>query len=100
MMRTSAATTSIDAFHAHRGTGQSSQQRARIKIDWQRLALNIRSHIPLVTASRKIGRHQDWLNQVARGEITEPKFMDGLNLLNLHLDLCGAEKHSGILIDA
>lgn len=29
-MRTAARSTSIDAYHAHRGTGQSAQQRTRI----------------------------------------------------------------------
>lgn len=66
-------------------------------IDWQKMALNIRAHVPLESASSKLGRYKGWLNQVARGEITEPKFMDGLNLLNLHLDLCGAEKHMEIM---
>jgi len=30
MMRTAARSTSIDAYHAHRSTGQSAQQRTRI----------------------------------------------------------------------
>ncbi len=67
-----------------------------MKIDWQQLANNIRWHMPLVEASEKLGRHRDWLAHVARGEIAEPKFGDGLALLNLHLDLCGKEKHRTI----
>jgi len=66
-------------------------------IDWQRVALNIRAKSPLVAASEKLGRHRDWLNHLARGDITEPKFMDGINLLDMHLDLCGIEKHRQVV---
>jgi len=68
-----------------------------MKIDWQKLAINIRSSMSLVKASESIGRHRDWLNHLARGDIEEPKFSDGLALLNIHLDLCGIEKHRKLI---
>ena len=38
-----------------------------IRIDWQRVALNLRSHgIQLQAASRKLGKHAGWLGQMAR----------------------------------
>ena len=70
----------------------------RICVDWQRCALDIRqAGVPLREASRKIGRHIDWLNHIARGEIKEPTFTDGLALLNFHNDCCGPEKTERLL---
>src|SRR5690606_2309833 len=37
-----------------------------MKINWQRIALELRKHMPLEQASRKLGRHKGWLNQIAR----------------------------------
>lgn len=71
-----------------------------MNINWQQTALNIRAHVPLEQATARLGKYKGWLNQIARGEITEPKFMDGINLLNLHLDLCGVEKHREIAREA
>lgn len=68
-----------------------------MNINWQKTALNIRGHVPLEVATARLGKYKGWLNQIVRGEIIEPKFMDGVNLLNLHLDLCGAEKHKEIV---
>ena len=70
--------------------------RHGINIDWQELALNLRRHKSLVEISRKLGKHKNWLAQVAR-EGSEPKFNDGLLLLNLHLDLCGIDKHKRLI---
>lgn len=67
-------------------------------IDWQRVALNIQRHMPLQRASRKLGRNHSYLSQIARNEITtEPKFTDGLRILDMHLDLCGIEEHRKVL---
>lgn len=63
-----------------------------MKINWQRIALELRKHMPLEQASRKLGRHKDWLNQIARGEIKEPAFSDGLKLLDLAYDRIGADR--------
>lgn len=68
-------------------------------IDWQRVALNIQQKMPLQQASQKLGRDKSWLSHMARGELTtEPKFSDGLKLLNFHLDLVGLDKHRNILL--
>ena len=67
-------------------------------IDWQRVALNIQRHTSLQAASRKIGRHNGFLSQIARGEMTtEPGFTDALRLLDMHLDLCGKEETKNII---
>ena len=62
-------------------------------VDWQRLALDLRmvGH-SLTTAAKQVGAHPDYLRQLARGEIREPKFTKGVALLNLHADKCGAER--------
>jgi len=62
-----------------------------MKINWQRIALELRKHMALEQASRKLGRHKDWLNQIARGEIKEPAFSDGLRLLDLVCDKLGKD---------
>ena len=69
-----------------------------MKIDFQRVALNIRAEMPLAKASRRIGRCQSFLQQIARGQTTKVEFHDGLALLDLHLELCGAEKHRKIRV--
>ena len=62
-------------------------------VDWQRLALDLRSAgVPHIQASKAIGEHPGFVAQLARGEIREPKFGQGVALLNLHVDKCGAER--------
>lgn len=72
--------------------------KPKIKIDWQQLCLNLRRHGSLQQLSLKHGWNKAYLNELARFEIREPKFSDGLYLLNLHLDLCGQDKHQNLLI--
>ena len=69
-----------------------------MKIDWQMAALNIQQHMSLVQASKKLGKNHNYLSHYARYECEEPKFSDGLRWLNLHLDLCGPNKHQKLLI--
>lgn len=69
-----------------------------MRIDWQQLALNLRAHKPLEKLSVEMGLHKGYLNHLSRSEIKEPKFSDGLMLLNLHLDLCGQEKQRQLLV--
>lgn len=67
-------------------------------VDWHRLALNLRqAGKPLTQASRDAGLHTGYVAQLARGELVEPKFSDGLALLNLHADVCGREKTAELL---
>jgi hypothetical protein len=66
-------------------------------IDWCQAALNIQQHMPLVQASKKIGKNPEYMGRYARLDCDEPKFSDGLKWLNLHLDLCGEIKHKKLL---
>ena len=61
-------------------------------INWQRIALELRKHMALEQVSRKLGHHKDWLNQIARGEIKEPAFSDGVRLLRLIEAKIGLER--------
>ena len=66
-------------------------------VDWQRLALNLRRHKPLCALSREMGKNPGYLGQLLRGEIKEPRFYDGLRLLDLHLDWCGEDSQRRLL---
>lgn len=69
-----------------------------IHIDFQRVALNIRSQgIVLETASLKCGRHKKWLADIARGNLTRIEFHDALRLLDYHLQVCGQAAHQALL---
>lgn len=68
-----------------------------ILIDWQQLALNLRGHQSLTSLSIKHGWNKAYLCELARFQIREPKFSDGLKLLNIHLDLCGIDKHKDLI---
>ena len=57
-------------------------------IDWQKTVLEIRRHIPCQQVDRKLGLHLDYTAKLARGEIREPKYSDGVRLLELHRSLC------------
>ncbi|MHB8392178.1 MAG: hypothetical protein ACYDBH_21805 [Acidobacteriaceae bacterium] len=61
-------------------------------VDWQLLALKLRRHAPLEHISKEIGRHPSWLSHIARGEVTEPKFSDGIKLLDYASDHLPAEE--------
>ena len=63
-----------------------------MKINWQRIALELRKHMPLEQASKRLGKHKLWLNQIARGEIGEPSFSDGLKLLDLACNKLGNDR--------
>lgn len=63
-----------------------------MKVDWQQLALNLRKHGALRSFSEGLNVNRDYLGQLSRNEIAEPKFSVGVALLNLHLDLCGSQK--------
>jgi hypothetical protein len=69
-----------------------------MKINWQKVTLNIQNNgVPLTPLSLKLGKHKGYLPQLARGEVKEPRFSDGLVLLDIHLDVCGLEKHSELM---
>jgi hypothetical protein len=61
-------------------------------IDWKRCALNIRgSGLSLKTAGELLGKHKDWLGELCNHG-TEPRFSDGMRLLDLHVARCGEAK--------
>lgn len=64
-----------------------------MNIDWQMLALNIQQKQSLAKASYKNRLNKGYLSQLARGEITEPRFSIGVKLLDYHFDVCGVDKH-------
>lgn len=56
-------------------------------IDWVRVTLNLRRHYgPLAKVGREVGSTEKFLNRLARGEVSEPRFGLGVRLLDLHLD--------------
>ncbi len=61
-------------------------------IDWQLLALKLRRHAPLERISKELGMHPSWLSHIGHGEITEPKFSDGINLLDYAADHLSREE--------
>lgn len=57
-------------------------------VDWQRVMLNIRRHVPLAQVSKVV--KMDWrtIQRIARGEVREPRFNQGVALLHVHKTLC------------
>ena len=68
-------------------------------IDWSQCILNIRNETgnSVSTIARKIDSTERHLNRIVRYEVAEPKFSKGLQLLDLHLDCCGLDKHRELL---
>lgn len=65
-------------------------------IDWQVVALNIRnSGLPLHRAAPLVEMDSATLNRIAR-EGGNPRWRQGVLLLDLHLDRC-AEKHERLI---
>lgn len=65
-------------------------------IDWQQLVLNLRRHQSLSQVGRELNMDAAMLRRLARGETSEPRLSEALQLLNLHLDLC-PERHPALL---
>lgn len=63
-------------------------------IDWQRVVLNIRQQgLSVAAIARRVRMDADTLRHYARGEVREPRFSQGVELLNLHHALC-PDKHT------
>ena len=57
------------------------------RINFQTVTLNLRRHYkPLAKVAREINSDERTLNRLARGEVTQPRFVTGLKLLDLHYD--------------
>lgn len=67
-----------------------------MNIDWSKVVLNLRTQFPLNYVSRKVKADVRSLGRLSRGEIKEPKFSQGLALLDLHLDAC-PDRHKEVL---
>lgn len=62
-------------------------------IDWQRVMLNIRScGVPLAQLRKYTKMDERTINRIARGEVKEPRFAQGVAILSIHKALC-PEKH-------
>lgn len=60
-----------------------------MKLDWQKIILNLRrAGFPVEAQARRVGMDPDTLRHYARGECREPRFSQGLALLDLHLSVC------------
>lgn len=57
-------------------------------IDWQRIVLDLRQIMSCRALDKKLNRHLDYTAKIARGEIQEPRYSDGVLLLALHQKLC------------
>ena len=69
-----------------------------MKIDWQRVVANIReSRLSMQAVSRRCGMSDDWLRQFVRANHYEPSFQAGINLLRVHLEACGRDKHREVI---
>lgn len=70
-------------------------------MDWSAIILQLRKHYgPCRKIDKAIGRHVDYAAKIGRGEIEEPKFSDGLQLLRLALDHLPREQVGALRIDA
>ena len=59
------------------------------KVDWQRVMLNIRScGVPLAQLRKFTKMDDRTLQRIARGEVREPKFAQGVAILAIHQRLC------------
>lgn len=63
-----------------------------MNLDWQRILLNIRQVMPIAKAARILHLNVATINNYARGTASEPKFSNGIAILDLHYKLC-PEKH-------
>jgi hypothetical protein len=63
-----------------------------MNVNWQQCALELRRHHPYRELARLVGMDKGAVGRLARGEMAEPKFSHGVALLDLHTDLCGADR--------
>ena len=59
-----------------------------LRIDWQRVALNLRDVKPIAQIAKEVGMDAGTLQRIARGDTKQPKIGHGVKLLDLHYDLC------------
>lgn len=58
-------------------------------VDWQPIFLNLRrAGVSANTIKRRVGMDIRTVSRFQRGELVEPKFSQGLEILKLHAALC------------
>jgi len=68
-------------------------------IDWQRVMLNIRScGVPLAQLRKYTKMDERTINRIARGEVKEPRFAQGVAILAIHQRLL-PDKHREEIYD-
>ena len=60
-------------------------------VDWRRVMLNIRRHVPLAQLKRVVKMDDRTIQRIARGEVKEPRFSQGVAILHIHKKLCPME---------
>jgi hypothetical protein len=65
-------------------------------VNWQRLLLNLRKIHALAVVAKKCDIDAATLRRLARGETLEPKFTQGVKLIDLHSDHVDANTHKKI----
>lgn len=59
-----------------------------MNLDWSRIVLNIRTKgVSAAELARRIGRAESVIQRLAR-EGQQPKFDDGVRILDVHYDVC------------
>lgn len=66
-------------------------------IDWQALTNNLRRYEPLSKVAIEADIDAGTLRRIARGDTPEPKFSQGIRLLDLHYDLF-PDRHKEVLL--
>lgn len=66
-------------------------------INWQALTNNLRGYKPLSKVAIEVDIDAGTLRRIARGDTPEPKFSQGLILLDLHYDLF-PDRHKEVLL--
>ena len=66
-------------------------------INWQKVCWNLRTNYkPLSRVAKEVGSDWRHINRLARGEVEQPRFLTGVKLLDLHIDVMG-DRHKEAL---
>lgn len=68
-----------------------------MKINWQIVVKNLMLHLETEKIAAIAGTDERIIEGMYRGVMKEPKFNAGLQLLDLHIDLC-PERHTELII--
>jgi hypothetical protein len=65
-------------------------------VDWTTLLPMLQRRVPLMRIGDTVGMDEKTINRLARGEIKEPRFGQGLRLLDLAVDYLTPEEWSRV----